>query len=312
MSTQLNIQTVELIAADLGVDASFVEKDWYAMRIIAAMITVTSDMRLVFSGGTSLSKGFGLIQRFSEDLDFKVILPSTGFNRRECRNYRHLLIDAIRKGSSDWSLEDKDCKSRNEGQFFLCEISYKQNFQPAIALRPHIKLEITFKSPALPFQEKPLQSFIAQATRKGKPEVPMIACVSPVETAADKLSALTWRVLSRKRDNEHDDPTIIRHLHDLRALEGCITEYQDFPNLVFSLLEQDTARAKEINLSEFSPKQRLQTMLQYLESDPIYANEYNRFVNGMSYASENERPSFKEALDTARGIISRIESCDST
>jgi predicted nucleotidyltransferase component of viral defense system len=30
-------------------------------------------MRLVFSGGTSLSKGFGLIQRFSEDLDFSRI-----------------------------------------------------------------------------------------------------------------------------------------------------------------------------------------------------------------------------------------------
>jgi predicted nucleotidyltransferase component of viral defense system len=87
LSTQLNLDTVELIAADLGVDASFVEKDWYAMRIIAAMIGVTSNMRLVFSGGTSLSKGFGLIQRFSEDLDFKVVLPSTGFNRRECRNY---------------------------------------------------------------------------------------------------------------------------------------------------------------------------------------------------------------------------------
>ncbi|WP_254444668.1 nucleotidyl transferase AbiEii/AbiGii toxin family protein [Anabaena sp. UHCC 0187] len=310
MNTRLNLKTVELIAADLGVDASFVEKDWYAMRIIAAMITIKSDMRLVFSGGTSLSKGFGLIQRFSEDLDFKVILPSTGFDRKECRNYRHLLVDTIRKASSDWSLPDEECKSRNEGQFFICKIAYQQNFQPAVALRPHIKLEITFKPPILPFQvqEKPLQSFIAQATKKGKPEVPMIACVSPIETAADKLSALTWRVLSRKRENENDDPTIIRHLHDLTALADFIADYKDFPNLVISLLEQDAQRAKGINLSEIPPKQRLQQMLQYLESDPIYANEYDLFVNGMSYASEDERPSFNQALDTARGIISSIES----
>lgn len=310
MNTRLNLKTVELIAADLGVDASFVEKDWYAMRIIAAMITIKSDIRLVFSGGTSLSKGFGLIQRFSEDLDFKVILPSTGFDRKECRNYRLLLVDAIRKTSSDWSLQDEDCKSENKGQKFVCKIAYQQNFQPAVALRPHIKLEITFKSPTLPFQvqEKPLQSFIAQATKKGKPEVPMIACVSPIETAADKLSALTWRVLSRKRENENDDPTIIRHLHDLTALEDFITEYKDFPNLVISLLEQDAQRAKGINLSEIPPKQRLQQMLQYLESDPIYANEYDLFVNGMSYASEDERPSFNQALDTARSIISSIES----
>jgi predicted nucleotidyltransferase component of viral defense system len=308
LSTQLNLKTVELIAADLGVDASFVEKDWYAMRIIAAMITVKSDMRLVFSGGTSLSKGFSLIKRFSEDLDFKVLLPSTGFNRRECRNYRHQIVDAIRNSSSDWSLQDEDCKSRNEGKFFVCQIAYQQNFQPAVALRPHIKLEITFKSPALPFQEKPLQSFIAQTTPKGKPEVPMIACVSPVETAADKLSALAWRVLSRKRDNEDDDPTIIRHLHDLTALEALITEYKDFPNLVVTLLEEDVQRAKGLNLSEIPPIQRLQRMLQYLETDPIYANEYDRFVNGMSYAIENERPSFNQALNTARSIISWIES----
>ncbi|MEA5619269.1 nucleotidyl transferase AbiEii/AbiGii toxin family protein [Cronbergia sp. UHCC 0137] len=308
MNTQLNPKIVELIAADLGVDSAFVEKDWYAMRIIAAMITVKSNMRLVFSGGTSLSKGFGLIQRFSEDLDFKIILPSTGFDRKEARNYRHLLVDAIRKASSDWSLEDEDCESRNKGQFFVCKIAYQQNFQPAVALRPHIKLEITFKPPVLPLQvqEKPLQSFIAQATPNGKPEVPMIACVSPVETAADKLSVLTWRVLSRNREHENDDPTIIRHLHDLTALEDFITKYKDFSNLVVSLLEQDAQRAKGINLSEIPPKQRLQKMLQYLESDPIYANEYDLFVNGMSYALEDDRPSFSQALDTVRSIISRI------
>ncbi len=186
---------MQLIAADLGFDASFVEKDWHAMRIIAALIAVnTSSMRLVFSGGTALSKGFGLIQRFSEDLDFKVILPATGFNRDECRNYRHQIVDAIRKGSSDWSLNDEGIKSRNKGRFFNCQIAYQQNFTPAATLRPHIKLEVTFKPPALPFEEKPLQSFIAQAMGQ-RPEVPTIACVSPVETAADKLSALTWRVL---------------------------------------------------------------------------------------------------------------------
>ena len=132
------------------------------MRIIAALITVnTSGMRLVFSGGTSLSKGFGLIQRFSEDLDFKVILPETGFNRNECRSYRRQLVDAIRQGSSEWSLNDDDIQSYNEGRFFNCQITYQQNFAPVMALRPHIKLEVIFKPPALPVEEKPLQSFIA-------------------------------------------------------------------------------------------------------------------------------------------------------
>lgn len=298
---------MQLLAADLGVDASFIEKDWHAIRLVAALNAVdNSAMRLVFSGGTSLSKGYGLIQRFSEDLDFKVVLPATGFNRNECRNYRRQLVESIRQGSPDWLLDDKEIESRNQGRFFNCQIVYRQNFAPALALRPQIRLEITFKPPALPFEERPLQSFIAQAMRQ-RPEVTSIACVSPVETAADKLSALTWRVLSRRRGRKGDDPALIRHLHDLTALEEYISAYENFPNLVVLLLAEDARRDRELNLSTVTPMQLLQRMLLCLEDDPIYANEYERFVVGMSYATETERPSFSQALDTARRIISRIE-----
>ncbi|NET61123.1 MAG: nucleotidyl transferase AbiEii/AbiGii toxin family protein [Symploca sp. SIO2E6] len=277
------------------------------MQIIAALTTVnTSELRLVFSGGTSLSKGFGLIQRFSEDLDFKVILPESGFNRNKCRSYRRQLVDAIRKGSSQWSLNDNDIFSRNQGRFFYCQIGYQCNFALVTTLRPHIKLEISFKSPALPVEEKSLQSFIAQALGN-QPEVPAIACVSPIETAADKLSALTWRVLSQQLGNKLDDPALIRHLHDLTALEILLTEYHDFPNLIITLLEEDVGRDKDLNLLAIPPIERLFLMLQYLEDDPVYADEYERFVTSMSYATEDERPSFRQALDSAHRIVSRID-----
>jgi hypothetical protein len=42
--------------------------------------------------------------------------------------------------------------------------------------------------------------------------------VDPIETASDKLCALAWRVCTRDRSAHDDDPTIIRHLHDLAAL----------------------------------------------------------------------------------------------
>ena len=308
MNTSPDPEIVQLIAADLGVDASFIEKDWYAMRIIAALIAVnTPGVQLVFSGGTSLSKAFGLIQRFSEDLDFKVVLPETGFNQTKRTNYRKQLVDAIRKGGSEWSLNDDEIKVRDKGRFFNCPIAYQQNFTPARALRPHIRLEVSLKPPVLPVEEKPLQSFIAKAMRQ-QPEVPAIACVSPRETAADKLSALTWRVLSRQGGNKKDDPTLIRHLHDLAALEDSITAYEDFPNLVVTLLKQDERRDKDLNLSVVPPVERLYRMLQCLEGDSVYANEYERFVIGMSYAAEDKRPSFSQALSSAYHIVNRIES----
>ncbi|NEP57103.1 MAG: hypothetical protein F6K31_08775 [Symploca sp. SIO2G7] len=44
MNTYPDPEFVQLIAADLGVDASFVEKDWYAMQIIAALTTVNNNV----------------------------------------------------------------------------------------------------------------------------------------------------------------------------------------------------------------------------------------------------------------------------
>jgi Nucleotidyl transferase AbiEii toxin, Type IV TA system len=90
------------IAAELVVDASLVEKDWYAIRIIAAISRVKHPaMRLVFSGGTSLAKGYGLIQRFSEDIDFKVAMSVEGLSRGDFREYRERIVEAIRSGSED-------------------------------------------------------------------------------------------------------------------------------------------------------------------------------------------------------------------
>src|SRR3546814_20756355 len=76
-----------------------------------------------------------------------------------------------------------------------------------------------------------LQSFVAQAQR-ASPEVEGILCIAPVETAAEKLRALTWRFLSRQRGEEGDDPRLIRYLHDLTALENRDHKHTEFQRLV--------------------------------------------------------------------------------
>jgi predicted nucleotidyltransferase component of viral defense system len=174
----INPELIEAIAAELVVDASLVEKDWYAIRIIAAISRVKHPaMRLVFSVGTSLAKGYGLIQRFSEDIDFKVAMPTEGLNRGDFREFRERIVEAIRAGSEDWSLDKDDIQSLNASRFFKCEIVYRHLFQRASALRPNVRLEVTFDSPALPFEERPLQSFVTQAQQQ-EPEVISIPCVS--------------------------------------------------------------------------------------------------------------------------------------
>ena len=61
---------VDGAARDVGIDANLVEKDYWVTHTLWAL--QHAGLELWFKGGTSLSKGFGLIQRFSEDIDVKV------------------------------------------------------------------------------------------------------------------------------------------------------------------------------------------------------------------------------------------------
>lgn len=61
---------LEIVAAERGLRRSIVEKDYWVTHALWALSVGGFDVW--FKGGTSLSKGFGLIERFSEDLDLKV------------------------------------------------------------------------------------------------------------------------------------------------------------------------------------------------------------------------------------------------
>jgi predicted nucleotidyltransferase component of viral defense system len=63
----------EAAAARLGTNAQSIEKDLWVCRVIDVLFKgLNSRPKLYFKGGTSLSKGYGLIKRFSEDIDIVV------------------------------------------------------------------------------------------------------------------------------------------------------------------------------------------------------------------------------------------------
>lgn len=302
----LDPDLVSAIAIELAVDPSFVEKDWHAMRLVAAIAGLEhGGMRPVFAGGTSLSKAFGLIKRFSEDLDFRMALPEADVGRGERRAYRKLAIETIR-ANEDWTIEDDDVQSRNQSQFFSCLVRYAENFALSSALRPYIKLEMTFLSPAVQAKEGSVSSFVSQA-RNDPPEAEGILCIDPVETAADKLSALTWRVLSRQRDSENDDPTLIRHLHDLAALEAIAASDPIFPELLKATFSQDVDRGGvSSGRDDMTAREQFSAALNSIVGDSEYRREYEQFVVAMSYAAEDETPSFDEALQAIRRLGDQI------
>ena len=60
--------------------ASSIEKDWWVTMVLRTVFKLDFSSQLVFKGGTSLSKGWNLINRFSEDIDFAINMTFLGFN----------------------------------------------------------------------------------------------------------------------------------------------------------------------------------------------------------------------------------------
>lgn len=61
---------LRIVAAETGRDSGMVEKDYWVTHVLWSI--VHQGFELWFKGGTSLSKGFGLIERFSEDVDCRI------------------------------------------------------------------------------------------------------------------------------------------------------------------------------------------------------------------------------------------------
>lgn len=296
---------VEEIAAELGIDQAFIEKDWYSVQVLRVISQHQSDeITTIFSGGTSLSKGHNLIQRFSEDLDFRCLYNGeyTGSQSRKIRrNYRESILDQITR----IELLDLPHESiKRAGNYFKFPVEYPQVYGGHSALRPHLEVEFSFSQPRLEPVSKPIQSLIARFT-KVEPET-QILCLSPVEIAADKLSALTWRILKRDRSSENDDPAMVRHLHDLCALSSFIdSNFTLFKTTVLGSFSVDQATSARKLDGDFN--QSITEAVEILATDKLYLTEYRQFVNAMSYADDDKKIDFEQAVDSLKDLVDRLQ-----
>ena len=98
-----------------------------------------------------------------------------------------------------------------------------------------------------------------------------------------------------------DDPTIIRHLHDLAALEEAVTAAPNFRQLALAAVAADLGRGGEKD-PPTDPAVIFAGLLQQPESDPSWANEYEDFVQAVSFAEPSEGITFDDAV----GALARL------
>lgn len=290
---------IERVAGALGTQEALVEKDWHVVRAIKVIEAVQhEEAKAAFSGGTSLSKGWGLIKRFSEDIDFKIDMPAPpGESRTQGRKrrgaYRKRILLALQE--SGLTIEGKP-EIIDEGNFFSAKLKYETLFTAGQGLREHIRIEMSFQKPALEPVNRPIGSLIA-AAQKREPEISFFPCVDPVETAADKLSALAWRICFPK----NEDPAVIRHMHDLAAIERAVTGSPHFAEMVKRSIESDVGKTR-IG-ADIEPAKLFAEMIWLLEDGPSWAKEYEKYVLQVSFAKEHEKIGFDKALAATKRLI---------
>ncbi|PLX05408.1 MAG: nucleotidyl transferase AbiEii/AbiGii toxin family protein, partial [Marinilabiliales bacterium] len=102
------------IAVNTGLPAYAIEKDWWVVQTLAIIFDLKIGQNLVFKGGTSLSKAWNLIERFSEDIDLAIDRSFFGFEGALEKKQR----TKLRKASK--SFISGDLFNEIQGEFDKC------------------------------------------------------------------------------------------------------------------------------------------------------------------------------------------------
>ena len=243
------------VADQTGIAPALVEKDYWITHALWALHETGLDLWL--KGGTSLSKGFGIIERFSEDLDLMVergrvaSLPAVGnwtslnkgpvaqrqaFYRALAEAFAIPAVPVVR----DTTREDK--YGRGADYLGLYPGVFVANLPDAMS--PSVRFEVG-RARVVPFIERPISSFIHdQLVRHGlmdgftdnRPRA--VRCVHPLVTLLEKLDALSRRY---GRDPFEAD-SFVRHYEDaariVQALGRLPGSEISASNLAADMLEQ--------------------------------------------------------------------------
>lgn len=188
------------------------------MRALAATIAASAPpFRLVFGGGTALSRAHRLIRRMSEDIDLKIVSEEPG-SRQALRRLRTAITKSLHDAGFEFDPENPIHRdSGNASRYTIYRLPYASVASGTPALRPEIQIETAVWPLRRPSIVLPVRSFIAEAYKRD-PEVPAVDCVSLPEGMAEKFVALTRRAGALFAEaGGPRDPTLVRPVTSFAA-----------------------------------------------------------------------------------------------
>jgi predicted nucleotidyltransferase component of viral defense system len=115
------LEILSKVALSTGLPAESIEKDWWVTMTLQALFSCECADHIVFKGGTSLSKAWNLIERFSEDIDIAIDRKFFGFEgelkRKQINDLRRASCSYI-KEKLQYELDNK-LKDNGVGDYSL-------------------------------------------------------------------------------------------------------------------------------------------------------------------------------------------------
>jgi predicted nucleotidyltransferase component of viral defense system len=217
-----------------GLPSSAVEKDWWVTLSLNIIFSLPYANQIVFKGGTSLSKAWNLIERFSEDIDLVIDRKHLGFEGelsktqvKKLRKASYSFIgtefftdfnnELIKLDVSDYELVVQETKNTDTDPLII-ELRYKSLTEESDYLKPRVLIEVGARSLMEPVDEKAIISMVSSEFSQlpfAEKEV-IIPVVSPKRTFLEKIFLLHEEF--QKETKFIRVERMSRHLYDLEKL----------------------------------------------------------------------------------------------
>ena len=190
-SSDERIAMIQTVGQDHNIEDNAVEKDWWVTVVLKALFNTSCGKWLLFKGGTSLSKGWNLINRFSEDIDISI-----------GRNFFENVLN----------LTFAKCENNNQVNF----VNYQSILPSSMRLiDTRVKIEISCLSMSEPHEYCEIHSLIFDKFPEEDDEMTAsIKTVTPSRTFLEKALLLSEEFQKK----EPRSLRMSRHLYDLDRL----------------------------------------------------------------------------------------------
>lgn len=241
-----SIATVEY---ETGITAKAIEKDWWVTLTLSSLFQCCFKQYIVFKGGTSLSKCWKLIARFSEDID--IALSPEAFGMKYEKSPSKTYVEKLRR--TGCSFTTTELRNELERQFKAMgmpagliaitaspvpenrpdtdpqtlHIKYPSLYATNPYIADEVKIEVSVRSLVAPYSKVAIQSLLSEANpNEAYTETPLlIDSVEPRKTFLEKVFLL-HEEFGKPEIGKIRTERMSRHLYDLGSMIGTDIEAQ--------------------------------------------------------------------------------------